>query len=64
MKAIEASRQFLSNEPNRGENPDVFQFRIRYDQAGDCFACAAIFYGCFEFYSYSSKDLNITKESD
>jgi hypothetical protein len=63
MSAIEASRQFLSSEPNRGENPDVFQYRIRYgeDGADEGFACAANFYGCFEIYSYSSKDLNIAK---
>jgi hypothetical protein len=64
VKKVEASRQFLSNEPNRGENPTVFQYRIRYDKEGadEGFACAVIFYGCFEVYSYSSKDLNPTKK--
>jgi len=66
MEAIEVSRQVLRSEPNQGENPDVFQYRIRYDEAGadERFACAAIFYGCFETYSYSSKDLNTTKSED
>jgi hypothetical protein len=63
MRAIEASRQFLSNEPNRGENPDVFQYRIRYgeDGADEGFACAAIFYGAFEIFLYSSTDLTGSK---
>jgi hypothetical protein len=66
MKAIEASRHFLSNEPNRGENPDVFQYRIRYgeDGADEGFACAAIFYGCFEIYSYSSRNFNTTNSRE
>ncbi len=63
MKAIEASRQFLSNEPYLSENPDVFQYQIRYDEDGadEGFACAAIFYASFEIYSYSSKDLTTNK---
>ncbi len=55
VKKVEASRHFLSCAPNQGENPDVFQYRIRCDESGEGFACAAIFYGCFEVYSYSSK---------
>lgn len=63
MKRIEASKKFLSNELNQGENPDVFQYRIRYGEDGtdEGFVCAAIFYGCFEIFSYSLKDLNTTK---
>ena len=56
QKAVEVSRQVLGAEPIRGENPDVFKYRLRYDEAEEIFAFAAIFYGCFEIYAFSSKD--------
>ncbi len=54
---VEISRQFLRSEPIRGENPEVFKYRLRYDQVDEGYAFAAIFYGHFEVYSFSSKDL-------
>lgn len=57
LKAVETSRRFLVNEPNRGENPEVFMYRIRYDEKNESCAFAAIFYGSFEVYSFSSKEL-------
>lgn len=60
VKAVEISRRFLGNETIRGENPDVFRYRIRYDEADECYAFAAIFYDCFEVYSFSSRELTRT----
>jgi len=69
IEAVEVSRQVLGSEPVNGKNPDVFQYRIRYDEIEEGLAFAAIFYDCFEVYSYSSKDLanaalNTTEEPD
>ena len=54
LKAVETSREFLSGESNRGTNPEVFLYRIRYDAINESYAFAAIFYDCFEVYSFSS----------
>jgi hypothetical protein len=56
LQAVESSRKFLSGEPNRGTNPEVFLYRIRYDAPNECYAFAAIFYDCFEVYSFSSRE--------
>lgn len=52
VKAVETSRQFLGGEPIKGENPEVFKYRIRYDEI-EGYAFAAIFYDCFEVFSFS-----------
>ena len=57
MKVVEVSRQWLGCEPNRGENPEVFRYRIRHDEAGEGYAFAAIFYDSFEVFSFSSREL-------
>ena len=57
MNAVEVSRQWLGGEPNRGENPEVFRYRIRYDEAGESYAFAAVFYDSFEVFSFSSREL-------
>lgn len=54
---VEISRQFLISEPVRGENHEVFKYRIRYDEENKNYAFAAIFYDCFEVYSFSSREL-------
>jgi hypothetical protein len=54
LRAVEISREFLSSEPNRGTNPEVFLYRIRYDEPNESYAFAAIFYDCFEVYSFSN----------
>ena len=55
--AVEASRRFLDGAPNRGENPEVFKYRVRYDESDQGYAFAAIFYGYFEVFAYSSREL-------
>ena len=55
-KAVEMSRQVLGAEPIRGENPEVFKYRLRFDEAEEAYAFTAIFYDCFEVYSFSSKN--------
>jgi hypothetical protein len=57
LDAVELSRKVLGSEPIRGENPDVFKYRLRYDAGEEIYAFAAIFYDCFEVYSLSSKEL-------
>ncbi len=57
IKAVETSRQLLSRELIRGENQEVFKYRIRYDEADEAYAFAAIFYDCFEVFSFSSREL-------
>jgi hypothetical protein len=54
IKLVELSRMFLQNEPVLGGNPEVFKYRLRYDDETECFALAAIFYDSFEIYTYSS----------
>ncbi len=55
LDTVEASQSFLGPEPIRGENPDVFKYRLRYDEVDEAYAFAAIFYDCFEVYSFSSR---------
>jgi hypothetical protein len=55
--AIQVSRQLLGPEPVRGENPDVFKYRLRYDEGTGSYALAAIFYDVFEIYTFSSPSL-------
>ena len=57
LDAVEVSRKALGSEPIRGENPDVFKYRLRYDAEEEIYAFAGIFYECFEVYSFSSKEL-------
>lgn len=59
---VEISRQFLGGEPIRGENPEVFKYRLRYDEVDESYAFAAIFYGRFEIYSFSSRELARSKQ--
>lgn len=51
---VEVSRTFLAQEPIRGDNPEVFKYRVRYDEDECSYAFAGIFYDFFEVYSYSS----------
>jgi hypothetical protein len=55
--AIEASREFLAQEPILGHNPAVFMYRLRYDRSSGMFAFAGRFYEFFETYCASSKAL-------
>jgi hypothetical protein len=53
--AIEASREFLAQEPILGDNPEVFMYRLRYDGSSGMFAFAGCFYEFFEIYCASSQ---------
>ena len=55
--AVDVTREFLEQEEIRGENPEVFKYRIRYDEAANMYGFAAIFYDFFEIYSASSSEL-------
>jgi hypothetical protein len=57
LEAVRISRELLGSEPIRGENPEVFKYRIRYDAAAQSLAFAAIFYDFFEAYAFSSPGL-------
>ena len=57
LGAVQVSRQVLAAEPVRGENHEVFRYRLRFDEADGSYALAAIFYDCFEVYSFSSAQL-------
>jgi hypothetical protein len=57
-RAVEISRRLLGSESVRGENPDVFKYRLQYDETDDAYAFAAIFYDVFEVFSFSSKHMS------
>lgn len=57
QQAIEITQQFLASEPVLGENPEVFVYRLRYDQSSGMFALAGRFYEFFEIYCASSMNL-------
>lgn len=57
VKAVEVSRRSLAKEPIRGDNPDVFKYRIQYLNRENIYAFAAIFYDAFEVFAYSSESL-------
>lgn len=57
LDTVNVSRQVLGSESIRGENPEVFKYRLGYDEGGEFYAFAAMFYDCFEVYSFSSKQL-------
>ncbi len=59
-QAVEASKLILAAEPIRGENPEVFKYRLRFDEQAESFAFAGQFFDLFEIYSYSSRAI-VTK---
>lgn len=56
IEAIEVTRKYLYEQPIQGENPKVFKYRTKYDEAACSYAFAGIFYDFFEIYTFSSKD--------
>lgn len=48
--AIDATRAILASEPVRGENPEVFMYRVGRDMARTGFGFAAVFYETFEVF--------------
>lgn len=57
LATVEVSRLYLGASPNRGDNPEVFEYRLRQDEAAEDFAFAARFYESFEVYGYSSPSM-------
>ena len=55
LDAVEVSRKALGSEPIRGENPDVFKYRLRYDAEEEIYAFAGIFYECFELIHFPQR---------
>ena len=55
IQAAEVTKRFLENEQNRGENGDVFLYRIRHTDG--MYAFAALFYEKFEVFAVSSATL-------
>lgn len=53
-QVVNVSQQYLGMTPLRGDNPEVFKYRARYDRDGQAFAFAGLFYDLFEVYTYSS----------
>ena len=56
LAAIHATREFLANQPVRGQNPEVFLYRIGIRD--DMLAFAAIFYDTFEVFVASSPSIS------
>lgn len=54
LRTVAVSRIYLGASPNRGANREVFEYRLRHDEAEQCFAFAARFYESFEVYGFSS----------
>jgi len=63
IRAIDATRDFLIQENVKGENPDVFMYRLRFDQSSETYAFAAIFYNFFEVFAVSSPALTGAMDS-
>jgi hypothetical protein len=55
VETVRVSQMYLQSESIRGENPQVFKYRIRYDAKEESFAFCAQFYEFFEVYCYSSR---------
>lgn len=58
MEAVGVSRQFLGGEPVKGQNPDIFKYRLKYDKSVEIYVFAAIFYDSFEVFTFSSQEIN------
>ncbi len=48
---VEMIRSFLGSTPVRGNNPQVFKYRLRFDRDEEVFAFAGIFYDAFEVFA-------------
>lgn len=57
---VKAIMQVLADAkaPDRGDNPEIFRYRIVQDSDGSC-AFAARFYESFEFYAVASKGMEL-----
>lgn len=62
VEMVEALRCDLAASPVLGENPEVFQCRLRYDDAERVFLLAARFYKSFEVYTFSDMQMDGEKK--
>jgi hypothetical protein len=62
MQGMEVARTFLGSVPTQGENPEVFEYKIRHDEQAGIFAVAMRFYESFEVYAFSLLRATITEE--
>ena len=58
IRAVDVSRQMLGGKPIRGQNPEIFKYRLDYEKSAVAFAFAAIFYDSFEVFTFSSSEIN------
>lgn len=63
VEMVEALRRDLVASPIRGENPEVFEYRLRYDEEELVFLMAARFYESFEVYTFSDMQMDAKKEA-
>ena len=54
-QAAEYTRLYLSGIPIQGSNPEVFIYKLRYNDERTTFAMAALFYHSLEVFCYSSQ---------
>lgn len=57
VAALTATKEYLQFEPVKGDNPEVFQYRLKFDESGLTFAFACRFFEQFEVLAYSSATL-------
>jgi len=58
LQTVAVLQAFLLASPNRGANPEVFEYRLHHE-AEQCFAFAARFYESFEVYCWSSPGMDV-----
>jgi len=58
ISAVEVSRQMLGGELIKGQNPEIFKYRLLHEESAKAFAFAAIFYDSFEVFTFSSHEIN------
>ena len=61
-QGMEVARKFLESVPTQGENPEVFEYKIRYDEQAGIFSVAMRFYESFEVYAFSLLNETVTDE--
>jgi hypothetical protein len=54
---IDKLRYFLASESIKGSNPEVFKYRIRYEEQHELFSFGAIFYDSLEVFCVSENQL-------
>ena len=54
VAAVAATRSELAACADQGSNPEVFQYRLRYEEPENLFMFSLLFYGVVDVYGYSS----------